>query len=134
VEHNNRSIGLMVRFGAFQAFLSGDSEAEELAWFLEHDAVPDVTLLKAAHHGSDNGLTAAFLERARPEVVVVSVGNNGYGHPMPGALDAYASYAREVYRTDLHGAVTVHGHRDGSYEVITEAGEAAARGRAQATW
>jgi beta-lactamase superfamily II metal-dependent hydrolase len=119
VEHNNRSVALVVRFGSFRAFLSGDSETEELSWLVEQGAVPDVTLLKAAHHGSDNGVTRPFLDRARPEVVVISVGNNGYGHPMRGALAMYSSYARSIYRTDLHGAVTVRGYQDGSYEVVT---------------
>jgi competence protein ComEC len=119
VEHNNRSVALVVRYGSFQAFLSGDSETEELTWLLEHGAVPDVTLLKAAHHGSDNGLTRPFLDRARPEVVVISVGNNGYGHPMPGALAVYSSSAREIYRTDRHGTVVVRGYRDGTYQVVT---------------
>jgi beta-lactamase superfamily II metal-dependent hydrolase len=134
VEHNNRSIGLVVRFGAFVAFLSGDSETDELRWFLEHDAVPDVTLLKAAHHGSDNGFTDAFLERARPEVVVISVGQNSFGHPGRSALAAYGSLAQEIYRTDRHGSVTVRGYRDGSHEAVTEAGVAAERGRSQASW
>jgi beta-lactamase superfamily II metal-dependent hydrolase len=121
VEHNNRSVGLVVRFGAFRAFLSGDSETEELTWLLEHDAVPDVTLLKAPHHGSDNGFTRPFLERSSPEVVAISVGQNSYGHPGRDALAAYTTIAREVYRTDLHGTVTVRGYADGSYEVVTDA-------------
>lgn len=82
--------------------------------------MPNVTLLKAAHHGSDNGFTGDFLEHARPELVVISVGGaNGYGHPARAALAAYEAYAREVYRTDLHGTVTVRGYQDGRHQVAT---------------
>jgi competence protein ComEC len=115
---NNHSIGLVIEHGAFRAFLSGDSERPELLHFLQAGAVPDVTVLKAPHHGSDDAVSERFLDVARPEVVVISVGHgNGFGHPSAAALHTYPRYAREVYRTDVHGQVTVLGFEDGSYEV-----------------
>ena len=118
-DQNNRCVPLVVRHGSFTALLSGDSEIEQLAHLLREGVVPDVTLLKAPHHGSRNGVTAAYLQVARPEVVVISVGaDNPYGHPTPEALEAYHAIA-DVYRTDLDGFVTVLGYPDGSYEVIT---------------
>jgi competence protein ComEC len=117
-DHNNRSVTLVLRFGSFSAFLSGDSEVLELDHFVGHQLVPDVTLLKAPHHGSDNGFTWGFLQASRPEVVVISVGDNSYGHPRPEALSAYDAIAEKVYRTDLDGHVTVLGYEDGRYEVL----------------
>lgn len=119
VDHNNRSVGLVVRFGRFSAFFSGDSEEEELTHFVRSGVVPDVTLLKAAHHGSQNGFTRSFLDAARPEVVVISVGrNNSYKHPRPEALTAFSAVASDVFRTDRDGHVTILGYADGSYEVV----------------
>jgi len=119
VGQNNRSVGLILRFGEFVAFLSGDSEEVELTHFLRSGVVPDVTLLKAPHHGSSNGFTRAFLEAARPEVVVISVGEgNQYLHPRPEALTAFGSVAQHVMRTDRDGHVTVLGYMDGSYEIV----------------
>ena len=121
-DQNNRSVALVVRHGSFAAFLSGDSETEQLTHLLREAVVPDVTLLKAPHHGSRNGFTRAYLEVARPEVVVISVGaDNPYDHPALEALEAYETIA-DVYRTDLDGSVTVLGYPDGSYEVITAEG------------
>lgn len=118
-DHNDRSVGLVLRFGAFSALLSGDSERAELDYWTEAGVVPDVTLLKAPHHGAANGYTTGFLERARPEVVVVSVGgDNPYLHPRPEALTAYGVFADEIYRTDLDGHVTVLGYADGRWEVL----------------
>ena len=119
VDHNDRSVGVVLRFGRFAAFLSGDSERALLSHFLDHDVVPDVTLLKAAHHGSSDGFTDAFLNAARPEVVVISLGANSYGHPHRESVAAYAAVAREIYRTDRDGSVTVFGYEDGSYAVRT---------------
>ena len=116
--HNDRSVALVVRFGDFKAFLSGDSEVRQLNHLVGLAAVPDVMLLKAAHHGSDNGFTAEFLRVARPEVVVISVGRNGYGHPRPAALAAYSAAGATVFRTDLAGDVEIQGRRDGRYDVV----------------
>ncbi|MDZ7778501.1 MAG: MBL fold metallo-hydrolase [Gemmatimonadota bacterium] len=118
--HNDRSIGIVVRFGDFSALLSGDSERRELSYFLEQGAVPDISVLKAPHHGSRNGFTTSFLRAARPEVVVIPLGDNGYGHPHEAAVRAYRAMAREVYRTDRNGRITILGHEDGSYRVRTE--------------
>ncbi len=124
VDHNNRSVSLILRFGAFVAFLSGDSERLELDHFIRNGVVPDVTLLKAPHHGSINGFTPEFLEAAQPEVVVVSVGSgNPYHHPRPEALTAFGSVADHVLRTDRDGHVTVLGYADGSFEIVTNSGD-----------
>lgn len=120
VDHNDRSIGIVVRFGRFSALLSGDSERREVSYFLEHDAVPDVAVLKAPHHGSRNGFTEAFLRAARPELVVIPLGDNPYGHPHEEAVEAYRAVASEVYRTDRNGRVTIFGYEDGSYRVRTQ--------------
>lgn len=116
---NDRSVALVVRFGEFKAFLSGDSEVPQLSYLVGQRAVPDVELLKAAHHGSDNGFTWEFLRAATPDVVVISVGHNSYGHPRPEALAAYASAGAAVLRTDMHGHVEVRGHGDGRYDVAS---------------
>ena len=115
---NNASVGLVVEHGSFRTFLSGDSERRELGHFLRVGAVPDVTLLKVPHHGASDALSRQFLDVASPELIVISVGGNSYGHPNPGALFAYQSYAEYLLRTDLHGEITVSGKPDGAYEVF----------------
>jgi len=118
-QHNDRSIALVLRFGDFTALLSGDSEVKQLTHLTGLGVVPALTLLKAPHHGSDNGFTWDFLRVARPRVVVISVGrDNRYGHPRRAALDAYAATARETFRTDLHGHLQVRGFGNGSYVVV----------------
>jgi beta-lactamase superfamily II metal-dependent hydrolase len=120
--HNNNSVGVLVEYGDFRALLTGDSEVEELQHFLSR-GVPSVTVLKAPHHGSRDGLTPIWLNTIRPEVVVVSCGlNNPYGHPHRWALRYYWNVAEHVFRTDLHGEVQVSGARDGTYSVRTGRG------------
>jgi beta-lactamase superfamily II metal-dependent hydrolase len=115
---NNQSIGLVVEHGKFKALLTGDSEIEELNHFIRV-GVPDVTVLKAAHHGSRNGVSPGWLSATRPEVTVISVGlGNPYGHPNDWAVRYYAAAADAVYRTDLHGEVTILGDADGTFDVM----------------
>ena len=89
-----------------------------MGFWTQRDVVPDVTVLKAPHHGSYNGFTSEFLEDAEPEVIAISVGSNTYGHPHAEALQAYTSAAESVLRTDLEGQITIVGYKDGRYEVV----------------
>jgi len=116
---NHNSLGLVLEYGAFRAMLTGDSEVGELQHFLDM-GVPDVTLLKAAHHGARDAVSPAWLAATKPELVVISCGRgNPYGHPDAWALRYYEAVAAEVYRTDLHGEITVRGLADGAYAVTT---------------
>ncbi|MEP7324435.1 MAG: MBL fold metallo-hydrolase [Gemmatimonadota bacterium] len=114
---NNLSVGAILRVGHFSALLTGDSEKyEEIAW-VNAGLIPDVDVLKAAHHGADNGVTPGWIATANPEVVVISVGTNTYGHPCPGALGYYQTHGRRVLRTDRDGTVTVRVDSSGAYQV-----------------
>ncbi|WP_419163657.1 lamin tail domain-containing protein [Candidatus Palauibacter sp.] len=130
-EHNDRSVSLVVRYGRFTAFLSGDSEVRQLTHLVSRGVVSEATLLKAPHHGSDNGFTWEFLDAAKPRLVVISVGRNSYGHPRPAALQAYGASGATVFRTDQHGHVLVEGRETGDFEVF-HGGQVALRGSAAA--
>ena len=79
----------------------------------EHDLITqraDVscTVLKVAHHGSNDSSTAAFLAVADPKVAVISVGaDNTFGHPGAETLQRLADRvgADNIYRTDKNGTV-----------------------------
>jgi competence protein ComEC len=79
----------------------------------EHDLITqraDVscTVLKVAHHGSNDSSTAAFLAVADPKLAVISVGaDNTFGHPGADTLQRLADVvgANNIYRTDKNGTV-----------------------------
>ncbi|MDX2059603.1 MAG: MBL fold metallo-hydrolase [Gemmatimonadales bacterium] len=117
---NNSSLGVLVERGSFRALLTGDSEIPLLNAWLAAGRIPRVTVLKAAHHGARDAVTPGWIDRTRPEVVVISVGaGNPYGHPAPMALRYYQTGGRSVYRTDLAGTVTVTVDDRGRYNVTT---------------
>lgn len=118
---NNASLVVLVERGGFTALLTGDSEREELAALLQVPGlIPDVDVLKAAHHGADDAVSPGWIHRTRPEVVVISAGRgNAYGHPCARALQYYHTGGRKVYRTDRDGTVVVRVEPDGAYTVET---------------
>ncbi len=117
---NNSSLGVLVERGSFRALLTGDSEVPLLNAWLATGIIPRVTVLKAAHHGARDAVTPGWINRTRPELVVISVGaGNPYGHPDPMALRYYQTGQRRVYRTDLAGTVTITVDDRGRYRVST---------------
>lgn len=51
--------------------------------------------------------TQEFLNKAKPECAVISVGKNSYGHPTQDALNRYANIGTKLYRTDIDGSVVI---------------------------
>jgi competence protein ComEC len=87
-----------------------------------------VTVLKAAHHGSRDAVSPAWLSATKPDVVVISCGReNQYGYPNSWALRYYETVASEVYRTDLDGDVMIRVLPDGSFDVSTQLNRNAGR-------
>ena len=86
------------------ADIGKDAEAEILATGAELRSL----VLKSPHHGSATSSSEAFLDKVRPEYVIITVGEgNNYGFPQSAVLDRYARTGATVLRTDLDGAVEV---------------------------
>jgi competence protein ComEC len=118
---NEDSLVLEVTYGGFRALLMGDA-----GFVAEPTIGPEagmVNVLKVGHHGSAHASSAAFLAQVRPQVAVVSVGRNNYGHPAPETLARLVAADAQVWRTDQQGTVRVS--TDGrQYTVIGARGAA----------
>jgi len=102
-ELNEAAMVLLARWRSFQMLLTADAEAETVPM----DPGP-IDVLKVAHHGSDDAGLDALLDRALPQLAVISVGaGNPYGHPTEGTLQALAEHGVPILRTDEDGAVTI---------------------------
>jgi competence protein ComEC len=101
---NQRATVLHVRDGEFDLLLSADAESE----VLRRIALPQVEAMKVPHHGSADPGLPDVLARVRPQVAVIPVGRNTYGHPAPSTLAALRSAVPVVRRTDRDGTVRLH--------------------------
>ena len=74
---------------------------------LSRYALPEVDLLVAGHHGSRDSTSQILLDTVRPETVVISVGENTYGHPAAETLQRIETIGAELLRTDELGTITI---------------------------
>jgi competence protein ComEC len=106
---NRLAIVLLARWRRFAMLLAADAEAESTPL----DPGP-IDVLKVAHHGSEDAGLDALLDRARPRLAIVSVGEaNPFGHPAPATLATLARHGVPVLRTDREGTVVLDVSRTG---------------------
>ncbi len=104
---NDFSIVLNLKLVDFDALFTGDIGPKVTPKILETGRIRHVNYLKVPHHGSKNGLTEELLEQSKPEIAVISVGKNQWGHPHQEVLEMLADYGLRVFRTDLDGNVEI---------------------------
>ncbi len=86
--------------------VTGDLGQEQELLLLEREELPQLDVLVAGHHGSDNSTSAQLLAQLMPKCALISVGtNNRYGLPDSATLERLEDYRCEVYRTDLNGTI-----------------------------
>lgn len=67
----------------------------------------DTDILKVGHHGSKYSTGSDFLSMICAETAIISVGENGYGHPAEDTLYRLEEHGVKTFRTDWSGAVIV---------------------------
>lgn len=96
-ELNNASIAGVLRVYDTKIALTGDIEAVVEEMIL--DQLDQVDILKVPHHGSQTSSTEGFVKRLNPDIAVICVGKNNYGHPNPQVVNRYTDIDSEVYLT-----------------------------------
>lgn len=104
---NESSLSVLASFGDYDILATGDMTDREEKQLLEKYGLSDVELLVAGHHGSKGSTGETLLETLRPELVVISVGENSYGHPSEETLERIEAVGAQILRTDQNGTVTI---------------------------
>ena len=104
-ESNELGLSLTAACGDFQLLITGDMGADTEALLAEAYDLSGTDVLVAGHHGSKTSTSALLLEAAKPELAVISVGSNSYGHPSTEALRRLNAAGVDICRTDLQGTV-----------------------------
>jgi len=94
-------------FNEFDWLLTGDIDTKIERKLLTSGTLPEVEILKVAHHGSKYSSSQSFLEAVSPELAVIEVGKNSFGHPTPETLGRLDQVKAQVKRTDEAGDVVV---------------------------
>lgn len=116
---NDDSLVIEARYGDVSIVLPGDIGRDVERELLPCFEPARLRVLKVPHHGSVTSSTSAFLAALGPRVALLSAGTATRVNPE--VLGRYRDVGAALYRTDVHGAITVE--TDGrTLRVTTETG------------
>ena len=101
---NEASIVTFLSYGNFDVLLPGDISSQ-IEGVIEVEK--EIEVLKIAHHGSKYSSSEEYLERMSPDLAVISVGKNSYGHPTKKVLERLENLGIKMLRTDLEGEIEI---------------------------
>ena len=107
---NEEGLTILCSTGGFELLVTGDMNAATERKLVETCALPDIEVLIVGHHGSKYSTSAELLEAVRPEVGIISVGENSFGHPTEEAMGRMAAAGMTLYRTDWQGNILIRVH------------------------
>lgn len=87
--------------------ITGDMDAKTEEKLISDDPLLDIEVLIVGHHGSKYSTGEELLDAVKPEIGIVSVGRNSYGHPSEEALRRLVRAGVTVYRTDKQGNIHI---------------------------
>lgn len=67
----------------------------------------DSDILKVAHHGSKTSSSPEFLKKVSPDIAIISVGENKYGHPSPEVLANLENFGIKTLITKELGDIKI---------------------------
>ena len=104
-DDNEGSLAVLFRGGNCDILITGDRSSFGERLLMKQTQLPDLDILVAGHHGSGNATCDELLAATMPEIVVISVGENSYGHPDEETLNRLEQFGCRIYRTDLDGTI-----------------------------
>jgi len=102
---NNSSIVGQLTYQEDSFLFTGDLEERGEALLPFFSTLLHAEVLKVGHHGSKTSSSDEFLAVIKPSVVVISVGENTYGHPHARVLEKFIGMT--ILRTDINGDITL---------------------------
>lgn len=99
------SVVVRLAFGDTSFCFQGDIEHAQEDAIVASGLEVRCDVMLAGHHGSRHATGASWLAKVRPGHVVVSFGNNSYGHPTAEALCRLQEAGAQVYATHRLGTI-----------------------------
>ncbi|MGJ7921438.1 DNA internalization-related competence protein ComEC/Rec2 [Neobacillus sp. LXY-4] len=104
---NDGSIVIQSEMGGLTWLFTGDIEKNKEMNLVKKYPFLDIDVLKLAHHGSHSSTSEELLSQFKPEIAIISVGeNNRYGHPHQGVISRLEHHRIRIFRTDEQGAIS----------------------------
>lgn len=110
---NEACLSIYAALPEFSVLVTGDLSSDSETELLRGQSVPQADLLVAGHHGSKYSTSSLLLRKIAPKAVVISVGENSYGHPAGETLSRIQAAGATILRTDQMGTIRCIGAEDG---------------------
>jgi len=104
---NDTSIVAELIFNNVSFLFTGDISKKIEKQLVDEYIDLESDILKIAHHGSKTSSCLEFLEVVSPELVVISVGENRWGHPHPETLANLEKFGIQVLTTRNYGDIKI---------------------------
>ncbi len=105
-ENDDAGAALVLYANGKSFFFGGDMSEEREGEVVVSFPNLDVDVLKANHHGSKYSNSFLFLSCLSPEFVVISYGDNSYGHPSVEAITRFRDVGAKLFETKKQGTIT----------------------------
>jgi len=106
-ENNECGLCVLASGGKCDMLFTGDLSMQSENRLLAENRLPDLEVLVAGHHGAANSTGALLLQLLSPETVLISAGENPYGHPARQTLQRIRAAGAAAYCTRENGTITV---------------------------
>lgn len=103
----NDGISALMSVEEYDILITGDMDVAAEQILAVRHGLHDIEVLVAGHHGSRSSTGNALLQTVTPEIVVISVGRNSYGHPAPEVLARIDEIGALALRTDEAGTIVI---------------------------
>ncbi len=105
---NDRSMMALLTCRGKSILFTGDMSEDG-----EPALIPDADVLKVPHHGSSKATSQRLVDAVAPQVAIVSVGENNFGHPADETLKRLEAAGARTLLTRDCGMITLYPDGDG---------------------
>ena len=103
---NERSLSILT-MGGITSLVTGDMNMASERALLRFANLPKLDILVVGHHGSRHSTSEELLAALSPDIAIIPVGRNSFGHPTSDVLERLSKFGVTTFRTDIHGHVTI---------------------------
>ena len=108
-ESNESGLSVLAELNGLRVLVTGDMDETSELRLIRKKSISKVHVLVAGHHGSADSTSQLLLDTTKPKYVLISVGENRYGHPSKETIARIEASGAKIKRTDILGDSTVKG-------------------------
>jgi len=109
-EGNESSMCILFHIETCDILITGDRDIHGENQLLQQGEIPEIEVLVVGHHGASTSTGLSFLYETKPEIAVISVGeNNIHNHPHRDVLRRLERAGCIIRRTDKEGTIIIRG-------------------------